>query len=248
MKNYARIVAVLFIIFTGARLHAQCDPDTSCVDVDFPGEFCPRVLPEAIVDVPYEAVITVVPPGEIVTPLGTAFISHIFIDSVRNIPDGIIYEANADTLYADSAYCILISGIPTTAGVDTLEIFVTPWLLMAGIAIPAEQVVDDTSVVVTVLSASGLDPMQVNEFRVLPNVPNPFYGTTRIGFFTPFDDHVELQVFNILGEMLYRETQGFPPGEHHFIYDGNRLKPGTYFYRVSNHKGVYTGKFIKAKR
>ena len=85
---------------------------------------------------------------------------------------------------------------------------------MAFIAGP--QIVDDTSVVMTVHETSGIDPYPMHEFRVLPNVPNPFSDVTRLGFYTPFDDRIELKVYNILGKLMHEEMQGSPPGEYLF--------------------------------
>ncbi len=56
----------------------------------------------------------------------------------------------------------------------------------------------------TVLDASGIDPKKFNEFQILPNTPNPFSDVTRIGFYTPFDDRVELMVYNILGILVHQ--------------------------------------------
>ena len=68
-----------------------------------------------------------------------------------------------------------------------------------------------------------------------------------MGFYTPSDDRIKLQVYNILGELMYEEAQGASPGEHRFDFNGSMLLPGTYFYRVNNSQRLYTGKFIKSK-
>jgi len=118
---------------------------------------------------------------------------------------------------------------------------------MGGQVILGGQYMDDSSVVMLVENASGIIPEQAHEFKMLPNVPNPFLETTRISFYTPFDQVVELRIFNILGEMLHYEYAGYSPGEHSFGYDGYDLQPGTYIYRVTGRKEFFTGKFIKAR-
>ena len=239
----------LFIILTaGKQVFAQCEPDTvNCKDTGDPGEFCPRNLPDATVNAEYQAVITVIPPASFVYQQQTLDIVYIVVDSVKNLPPGISYQANADQFYADSAYCILISGTPTTEGEYTLSLYVSPFITYLETLIKGSQVVDDTSVVMVVHGTSGLDPNSVQEFRVLNIVPNPFSEFTRMGFYTPLDDRIELKVFNILGELMHREEEGYPPGEYHFRFDGRELLPGTYFYRVSNHTGYHTGKIIKTR-
>jgi hypothetical protein len=249
MKSPLRLFApVAVFILTGMLAYGQCIPDTAnCKDTGAPGEICPRYLPDATVNVPYDQTITVIPPGQAIVNEVPLEIVYIEIDSVKNIPEGIDYYPNASELYADSAYCIQVTGTPGVAGEYQLAIYVSPFIYYMDAIIKGPQVLNDTSVTMIVHEASGLDPNQAREFRVIQNVPNPFSEVTRIGFFTPFDDRIELKVFNILGKMVYQEKQGSPPGEYYFDFNGSSLLPGTYFYRISNSKGHYTGKFIKTR-
>lgn len=252
MKRPIRLLTLVsMVLFAGCYLYGQCEPDEGCEDVDEPGQICPTVLPPATVNVYYEQVLTVIPPSVAEIPPNPPIdIALITIDDVSNIPEGLTYEANADTLWADSSYCILISGTPVEAGVDTLSITVTAYIYFGNppILFPVAVPPNDTSIIVTVLEASGLDPNKFHEFQVLPNIPNPFSEVTRIGFYTPFDDRITLRIYNILGELLHEESEGFSPGEHYFEYDGHTLLPGTYVYRVTNHAQFFTGKIVKARR
>ena len=249
MKRSIRLTAFLALsVIMSGYVYSQCEPDTSCKDINLPGEICPGELPDATVNEEYNEVITIIPPGSYSLGGQTVVIVYIVLDSVVNLPEGISCQANATTMYADSLYCISVSGTPVTAGEYQLAIYATPWLEGGGTTFPWEQQKNDTSVVMVVNEEAGVDPNQYNEFQVLPNIPNPFSEVTRIGFFTPYDDRIELEVYNILGELMYHEKQGSPPGEHYFEFDGEDLLPGTYIYRVTNQKEVFTGKFIKARK
>lgn len=233
--------------FASTTMLGQCIPDPeNCEDTGELVQICPKGLPLAHVSTYYDEVFTVIAPGEVNLGLITIYLDYIVVDSIVNLPEGISYAANAEKFYADSAYCFQIYGLPVKTGVDTLSIYITPYFL--GNPNPAPQMVDDTSVVMIVSEASGIDPGQFTAFHLLPNKPNPFSDRTTVGFFTPFDDHIELQVYNILGTLVHEEKKGFPPGEYNFEFDGNKLAPGTYFYRVVNHEQYYTGKMIKTKR
>ena len=75
------------------------------------------------------------------------------------------------------------------------------------------------------------------------NYPNPFMGSTRIGFALPQDSHVTLQIFDLLGNEVTTLTEDFyPAGEHTLMLDASTLESGTYLYRLS------TDKFNETKR
>jgi len=249
MNNRVRLMALLaIVILTGMKLSAQCVPDTvNCEDIGDPGQFCPVDLPLAVVNVLYDEVVTVIPPGTYEILSSTVTISYIIIDSVNNLPPGIDYYPNADILYPDTAYCIQLTGTPTQAGEFRLSIYISPFVDIQGTPTFFSQVVDDSSIVITVQETAGIDPNQVTEFQVFQNVPNPFSEVTRLGFYTPFEERIELNVYNILGVMVHQESELVPPGKHHFGFNGNALQPGTYFYRVANSEALFTGKFVKSR-
>jgi len=250
MKYLNTLMFVLALaLFPSLKLSAQCVPDTAnCEDTGDPGQMCPQTLPDAVVNEPYDEIITVIAPDTATLGPIQVGLAYITVDSVGNLPPGIEYQTNAEIFYPDSAYCILVSGTPSEAGKFPLKIKVSAYVNMgAGVIVKAGERVDSTSVVVTVNWPSGIDPYKINEFQVLPNAPNPFSDVTRLGFYTPFDDHIQLQVYNILGKLMHEEALGAPPGEHYFDFNGSTLNPGTYFYRVTNSSGLFTGKFIKSR-
>lgn len=175
------IIFTIASLLAGPGVFGQCEPDTiNCKDSDEPGQICPMELPSARVNLYFDEVITVIPPSSIEGPAGTIFIDYIVIDSVTNLPEGLSYAINADRFYSDTAYCVQIYGTPVEAGSDTLHIYVTPFLKTSLGTFPGPQVLNDTTVVMTVLEASGIDPGQYTEFHILPNKPNPFSEVTTL--------------------------------------------------------------------
>jgi hypothetical protein len=233
-------------IFTGAQLSGQCMPDTiNCEDIGNPGQFCPLKLPHAGVNVFYDETVTVIPPGVFVIEGIQMTILHIRIDSVKNMPPGIDYAPNADIFYPDTAYCIQLNGTPTEVGVDTFSIYITAMVdIFGGLEY---QVVDDSSIVLRVVEALGNDPKKMEEFNLRQNVPNPFSEFTRLPYYSPSEQRIELRVYSMLGVLVHRELEVATPGEHNFSFDGRKLEPGIYLYSVASEEAYFTGKFIKSR-
>lgn len=248
-RHVPLIISVLFAFLIAAPLSGQCTPDPNCVDIDEPGQYCPEVFPPVVRDEAYDQTMTFILPATVYVFNETDYtLDSLAIDSVRNIPPGMIYSSNSTGYAAGKAYCAQLSGTPTEKGTFPISIYLRAFASTGG-ADPIElgPFVDDTSLVITVNAPTGFDPYEEENFQVLPVAPNPFSEYTRMGFYTPQDDRIKLQVYNILGELMHEETQGASPGEHRFDFNGSKLLPGTYFYRVTNSKQLYTGKFIKSK-
>ncbi len=248
-RHLPLIISILFALLITAPLSGQCTPDPGCVDIDEPGQYCPEVFPLLIQDEPYDQTMTFILPVNQYDVGGTIyFLDSVAVDSVKNIPPGMVYSSNSLGYATGKPYCSNLSGTPTAKGTYAINIhmraFATP---EGGSQVELGPFLDDTSMVITVNVPTGLDPWQADDFKVLPVAPNPFSEYTRMGFSTPHDDRIKLQVYNILGELMHEESQGASPGEHHFEFNGSMLLPGTYFYRVTNSKQLYTGKFIKSK-
>jgi hypothetical protein len=246
-RNKRSLFIPIMLIVTGGILSAQCVPDTvNCVDTDESGQFCPMDLPQAGLNVLYDEVVTIIAPGIKQTQYGEVTIHYIEIDSVKNLPPGLSYFPNADIFYPDSAYCIQLTGTPTQTGVFELAIHIGATIDFLGE--PTKfPFVDDSSIVVTVVEVLGVNPNQSTAFQVFQNAPNPFSELTRLAYFTPVEERVELKVYNILGVLVHEESKLVPPGEHNFNFDGRELQSGTYIYRVASSGTYYAGKLLKFK-
>lgn len=240
------LATLIFGFLISIQVSAQCEPDTvNCEDIGTPGQFCPLILPHAGLNVLYDETVTVIPPGAFEFEGVSLNILHIRIDSVKNMPAGIDYYPNADIFFPDTAYCIQLTGTPTEVGVDTLAIYITALVdILGGLEY---QVVDDSSVVLKVVEVLGSDPKTVTEFKVSQNVPNPFSDFTRLGYYSPSEERVELCVYNILGVRVHQEFEIVAPGEHNFGFDGRNLEPGIYLFSVASSEAYFTGKFIKSR-
>lgn len=251
MKNILLLTLTITVnIFIYESLNAQCTPDQSCNDIGNPGEMCPEVLPPATVNIPYNQVVTIIPPATFDYNGQTVSINKIKITNVENIPQGLTYQCSpANCEFTPTTpvtrYCILLSGTPTTPGTYPLKVHVVPYILILGVPTALPEQVDDTSLVMVVNTASSAQIINSSKFTVLPPQPNPFNSTVSISFYCPYTSSIDLQVFDVLGNKVYEEKMISNKGENSFKFDGSNLKRGVYIYKVNNGRENFVKQLIK---
>jgi len=247
MKNLFKEMFVLFFI-VGMAIpgYGQCVADTAnCKDIDKPGQICPDTLPAAVLNTWYEQVFTVIPPYEFDLGTGVIPIPKIVLDSVANLPPGLSYEANETELFADSAYCVLISGTPIETGNFYLKIYITPYVFYDNQVIQWGQTLDDTSLFIQVNNTTRLAVMSTDQVMLLPVKPNPFTLSSRIGLNSDKFGVGELWVFYITGQMAHHEEIWVQPGKNYFDFRGEKLRKGIYLYKVSFMGKNFTSRVVK---
>jgi len=86
------------------------------------------------------------------------------------------------------------------------------------------------------------------QFALNQNYPNPFNPSTTISFALPKPSHVELSIFNVLGQQVVKLADGqFDAGEHAVTFDASRMASGVYFYRIQTDENTETRKMMLLK-
>lgn len=245
---YSSLFVVSALFLSISISHAQCEPDTvNCIDSLQSGAFCPKSLPDGYLGQPYSEVITIITPNQYDYGGLVVDVLDLVVQDVKNMPPGINYEANADTLMPDSAYCVLMSGTPETAGVYDLGITVSVLANIPGLGvIRIDSITDDTSVSIVIHSESGLNDPFMEDQRIICG-PNPFNNTTTIRLNSQGIEDAELLVYNLLGGIVYREQLRTSPGNNSFRFDGQDLRHGTYIYHITTKGEIYTNRLLKLK-
>ncbi len=80
---------------------------------------------------------------------------------------------------------------------------------------------------------------------VSQNFPNPFNEQTNIVVNLKKQANLSLEVYNMLGQVVYSENKGsMAAGIHNFTVSAQNLKPGIYFYKVNAGENSATKKMI----
>lgn len=103
-------------------------------------------------------------------------------------------------------------------------------------------------IVLTIVDVDGRELMYPHEFVLYQNYPNPFNPQTFISYVLPYETHVRLSVYDVLGrevEVLADERQ--VSGKHRVLFDASALSSGLYLYRLSANGYSQTRKLLLLK-
>lgn len=93
----------------------------------------------------------------------------------------------------------------------------------------------------------------LNTFVLLQNYPNPFNPTTKIEFNIPVSANVEVNIFDINGQLVKSLMKQFlNQGHHQTTWDaknelGQVVSSGTYIYQVKSNNQIISKKMLFIK-
>ncbi len=83
------------------------------------------------------------------------------------------------------------------------------------------------------------------EFKLEQNYPNPFRASTRIRYWLPTSDDVQITVQDVSGKSVFIQQQFSDAGWNEWILDRSGIEaPGIYMYRLETSKGTATRKML----
>ncbi|MBN1754629.1 T9SS type A sorting domain-containing protein [bacterium] len=92
----------------------------------------------------------------------------------------------------------------------------------------------------------------IDQFGVSRIFPNPFNKMISIELQLPQDDRVSLQIFDLMGRIIYREETAMERGVHTLTWDGSckdngELASGIYFVRISVNSHQFVNRILYLK-
>lgn len=85
-------------------------------------------------------------------------------------------------------------------------------------------------------------------FALKQNYPNPFNPSTTVAFDLPKASHVEITIYNVLGQKVKTLAKGeMDAGSHSVVWDASDNSSGVYFYRIDAGEFTQTKKMMMLK-
>ena len=108
------------------------------------------------------------------------------------------------------------------------ELWTSGWTFLA-----AAGIMPNEMAATVVASESEVSAAAPHAYTLNQNYPNPFNPSTTIAYAIPADGHVELTLFNTLGQQVATLAEGWRmAGSYSIAVDASDLSAGTYFYRL----------------
>ena len=87
----------------------------------------------------------------------------------------------------------------------------------------------------TAIASGDYKPALPDKFDLLQNYPNPFNPSTKIKYSVPEETHINLTVYNILGqEVVKLKNEVQKPGYYEVTFDASSLSSGIYLYTLGD--------------
>lgn len=243
-----KLILLTLILFSTYAVAQVCEPDPQYADetagvYPLPDSVGSDIssLDSAFVDMPYGMVMTAIVPDSVAFSLNpddppTDFdLAKVVLDTIIGLPPGLTYTCEpTDCIFPDqNSGCVLISGTPTTTGTYSMTVntrvdvglSVLIPITFPGDIFPGEyKIFVDENVAVNTPTGNAIGLGQ--------NIPNPFSTSTTIMINTHQSGEYDFKVYNLLGKEVYREKLSLSAGNNTYIFKGNELHSGLYFYTI----------------
>jgi hypothetical protein len=250
MSMSRKLIAAFLVAASAQAASAQCTPDPLYADSvygvwpDTITDFAPGVLGQFYSDtlnllVPTDA-------GLINSGFSGFVIDSVQFTGIDNLPPGLGVSCNSQTpatcTYLSSVLgCGLIEGTPSVAGTYNMTLNVLAYVSLGGSPLPVPQQFEGYTIVVA--PSVGINEADAGLAQV-QNVPNPFSQRTSIEFTLQRSTAADVEVFNLLGEQVWRNHVQGRQGLNRVPFETVDLPDGIYLYKVNAGAGTFTGRMV----
>jgi len=248
------LLIILGFFFYSNLAFSQCTPNSGLTDPEGNGQMSPDTL-YGQEGVNMNTTLSIIAPDTASVPgySGYVTIHHVTITGIQGKPAWLSYACNpANCEYTGSAVnCALVTGTPPVGSAGTILVYPILDVYISVMGAPVQALtgyVDNSKPLVLIVApAAGVEELGNTGFGVIANKPNPFINTTEVGCYTVNAETVTLNVFTMTGNSVYTETINTRPGENKFMFNGQDLSSGMYFYTLTDSRNnTISRKMVKS--
>ncbi len=251
--NRKLLLFVSVFAVTAIQSFGQCTINSSLTT---PGYYPATGFPSAVETVPFSQVVQVrVLADTTVAPFGLLPIDNVQMDSVIGMPTGFSYSTNPANgkFLGGTNGCLMIMGTPTTGqstggpthnGIYPLTVYYHATVSIAGSPTNAGTSKNQKYTITIIPFAAGINEVQLDQFSVFQNTPNPTDGRTEISYWMPSTDNVQFRVYNMLGSLITDRSVHADRGNNTLSFDTSSLTPGIYLYSFQSGGKTVTRRMI----
>ncbi|MBI5219191.1 MAG: T9SS type A sorting domain-containing protein [Bacteroidia bacterium] len=213
--------------------------------------------------------LSIAPPSQADYQGSTYNLYKMVLRNISNKPAWLTYTTNAsqvttgtqnpvqgDEFIIGQKYTMTLNGTPDSSfsGTDTMDFVVD---LYRGTASQTVLLAENSYSIkmpytVCLQSDTGCHTtgIQINEFAgfFLPESnPSVFGNTTKIRILSDKTKKIELCLYNMIGQLIYKEILNAETGENYFNFTGESLHAEPYIYTVSDYKNKFSKKLVKTE-
>ena len=248
------LLAVILIFTIGIKSWGQCTPSWPTGGGAGISPDSATNLPHAFEGIAYDATIQFKAPldtlyqGTIPVIIDDITITGVTgLSAIPNISPFTYVPNPANGVFlGGSVSCINLTGTPSigSAGTYSLAVAVTAHAHITGTTQPLTQSYTITYYKIVVEPNTSVPSISNSKFDLSQNFPNPFNYKTNISFNMPSKGAATFEVFDLIGNTIYKKYIDAKFGINTINYDASDLSEGVYFYSVSTGSGTLTRRLI----
>jgi hypothetical protein len=214
-------------------------------------------IPAATVGVAYDETITTITPVDtciviLFPPCVLIPIDSVVVDVFTGLPAGFtVVSENESSLnfkfLGGSVSCMRITGTATAGQVGSYPITVSGLSWAQVLGVPTSQPFNVDYYTLEVVMATGVESFTRNEFEVKQNIPNPFNDNSKIEFYLPQANNVNISIYNVLGKVVKAEEILGGTGVNSYSLNAADFSNGIYFYNLTYGNQTITKRFVVNK-
>ena len=237
-----KITLLLIAIFITSLAYSQCAPDTQYTTAGFYTSAGANKLPDAIIGVAYDEIITIVSIKDTVVFGVTVNVDKIVLNSVVNLPPGIVHSTPSNTINGGDKGCIRLQGKATgSPGSVSVQIDVDIYLVGAGVSNQKEDFIMNVNRPVSTQE-------KAIKFDEVVIAPNPVKGKSAFYLNNKIKGKVELRIHNLLGEKVFGVEHFAEDINSEIEFDASNLPSGVYTYFLISDGSNSIGRIIIAQQ